>query len=60
VGEFYTPGAEDGLRYDDPRLGIEWPLAVTDISEKDRAWPLLTDRQDLRLAGTPVPLEARR
>ncbi|MVN87138.1 dTDP-4-dehydrorhamnose 3,5-epimerase [Deinococcus sp. HMF7620] len=41
VGEFYTPGAEQGLRYDDPRLGIAWPLAVTAISAKDAAWPLL-------------------
>ena len=29
VGEFYTPGAEGGLRYDDPRLGLTWPLPVT-------------------------------
>jgi dTDP-4-dehydrorhamnose 3,5-epimerase len=41
VGEFYTPGAERGLRYDDPALGIEWPVAVSVISDKDRAWPLL-------------------
>jgi dTDP-4-dehydrorhamnose 3,5-epimerase len=41
VGEFYTPGAEWGLRYSDPRLAIEWPLPVTDASPKDAAWPLL-------------------
>ncbi len=41
VGEFYTPGAESGLRYSDPRLAIDWPLPVTDISDKDGAWPLL-------------------
>ena len=40
VGEFYTPGSEGGLRYDDPALGLSWPLPVTEISEKDRAWPL--------------------
>jgi dTDP-4-dehydrorhamnose 3,5-epimerase len=39
VGEFYTPGAERGLRYDDPAFAIGWPLAVTLMSEKDRAWP---------------------
>ena len=38
VGEFYTPAAEDGLLFDDPRLGIAWPLAVTDMSDKDRRW----------------------
>lgn len=39
VGEFYTPGAERGLRYDDPALGIEWPIPVAVISDKDAAWP---------------------
>jgi dTDP-4-dehydrorhamnose 3,5-epimerase len=37
----YTPGAEQGLRYDDPALAIAWPRAVTTISAKDAAWPLL-------------------
>jgi dTDP-4-dehydrorhamnose 3,5-epimerase len=38
VGEFYTPGYERGLRYDDPAFGIEWPMPITVISEKDAAW----------------------
>jgi dTDP-4-dehydrorhamnose 3,5-epimerase len=37
----YTPSAERGLRYNDPLLGIQWPLPVTVISEKDASWPLL-------------------
>jgi dTDP-4-dehydrorhamnose 3,5-epimerase len=41
VGEFYTPGCEQGVRYDDPVVGIEWPLPVTVISQKDATWPLL-------------------
>lgn len=41
VGEFYTPGCERGLRFDDPALDIEWPEPITTISEKDRSWPLL-------------------
>lgn len=40
VGEFYTPGYERGLRYDDPAFGIEWPMPVSEISEKDQSWPL--------------------
>ena len=40
VGEFYTPGVEGGYRWDDPALGIAWPLAPEVISEKDAAWPL--------------------
>lgn len=42
----YAPGSEQGLRWDDPALGIEWPLAdlarsADLVSPKDRAWPLL-------------------
>ena len=40
VGEFYTPGSEGGLRYDDPRLRLTWPQPVTEISEKDANWEL--------------------
>jgi dTDP-4-dehydrorhamnose 3,5-epimerase len=43
VGEFYTPGVEGGLMYDDPALGLTWPLPVTEISEKDRSWRLLDE-----------------
>lgn len=39
VTEFYTPGAEAGLRFDDPTLKIDWPLEATVISEKDRQHP---------------------
>ena len=38
VGEFYTPEAEGGLRYDDPRLGLKWPLPVSVISLKDQGF----------------------
>jgi dTDP-4-dehydrorhamnose 3,5-epimerase len=41
VGEFYTPEAEGGLRYDDPRLDLRWPLPVTVISDKDQKFALL-------------------
>ena len=40
VSSPYTPGAETGLRYDDPAFGIEWP--ITDgivVSDKDTSWP---------------------
>lgn len=35
----YAPVLERGLRYDDPALAIDWPLPVTAVSDKDRAWP---------------------
>jgi dTDP-4-dehydrorhamnose 3,5-epimerase len=44
VSEFHTPEAERGLRFDDPAIGITWPLAVSAISAKDAAWPYLGDR----------------
>lgn len=37
----YTPEAEGGVRHDDPRLGIAWPLPVTDISPRDMGHPLV-------------------
>ena len=38
VSQFYTPGAEQGIRYDDPAFGIEWPVEVQVISDKDKNW----------------------
>lgn len=38
VSEFYTPGYERGIRYDDPAFEIGWPLPVSVISEKDASW----------------------
>jgi dTDP-4-dehydrorhamnose 3,5-epimerase len=41
MGDFYEPGRDRGLRYDDPRLGIAWPLEASVISKRDATWPLL-------------------
>jgi dTDP-4-dehydrorhamnose 3,5-epimerase len=38
--EFYTPGAERGLRYNDPAFGIAWPLPIASINPRDATWPL--------------------
>ena len=37
----YTPECERGVRHDDAALSIDWPLPVSNISEKDASWPLL-------------------
>lgn len=37
----YVPGSEENFRWNEPAFGIEWPLPVTVISEKDASWPLL-------------------
>jgi dTDP-4-dehydrorhamnose 3,5-epimerase len=39
--EFYHPPSEGGLRHDDPRLAIAWPLPPQDLSPRDLAHPLL-------------------
>jgi len=39
VSAFYAPESEAGVRYDDPAIGIRWPLPIADISDKDLKWP---------------------
>ena len=39
VSQFYTPGSEKGIRFDDPTVNIQWPIEVSVISDKDRGWP---------------------
>jgi dTDP-4-dehydrorhamnose 3,5-epimerase len=41
VSGAYTPSAEHGRRYDDPALGLTWPLPVSVISSKDAGWELM-------------------
>jgi dTDP-4-dehydrorhamnose 3,5-epimerase len=42
--EFYSPGAEGGIKYNDPAVNIKWPLEVTSISERDLNHPGLTEK----------------
>jgi dTDP-4-dehydrorhamnose 3,5-epimerase len=39
VSAFYAPEHERGVRFDDPRFGIRWPMIPTEMSDKDRVWP---------------------
>jgi dTDP-4-dehydrorhamnose 3,5-epimerase len=39
--EVYTPSAEVGIRYNDPMININWPLEITEISERDANHSLL-------------------
>lgn len=41
--EYYSPEHEDGIRYDDPKVGIEWPLPPVEVSEKDQNQLLISD-----------------
>lgn len=61
VGEFYAPGTEGGLLYNDPRMRFEWPLPVSEISDKDQVWkPLSEQETELKarmcLEMEPAPL----
>jgi len=41
----YCPEAERTLRYDDPRITIEWPIEATVLADKDRAAPGLDEAE---------------
>ena len=43
----YAPDCDGNIRWDDPTIGIAWPLAPTVLSEKDAAAPLLAERSEL-------------
>jgi dTDP-4-dehydrorhamnose 3,5-epimerase len=40
--QFYQPNVEGGIRYNDPAININWPLAINNISSRDNQHPLLT------------------
>ena len=40
----YVASAARGVRWDDTTLNIDWPLEVSVLSDRDRAWPELTVR----------------
>lgn len=39
--EYYHPESEDGLRFDDPFININWPLPVTKMSDRDKNFSLI-------------------
>jgi dTDP-4-dehydrorhamnose 3,5-epimerase len=45
MSEFYQPDLARGLRYDDPQVGIRWPLTVSNISQRDAALPGLHEHK---------------
>ena len=40
MGTAYVPDSARSLRWDDPTVGVAWPLPVTAISQRDREAPL--------------------
>ena len=46
VSDFYHPNDEGGLVWNDPEVGIDWPVkdeALLNIIERDRNWPKLSE-----------------
>jgi len=43
VTEFYQPGSERGIRWNDPAFNIDWPLEISVISDKDNSHPDYTE-----------------
>src|SRR5262249_31165826 len=41
LSERYSPPHEGGIRWDDPAVGIAWPLPCTLTSKRDAEWPFL-------------------
>jgi dTDP-4-dehydrorhamnose 3,5-epimerase len=39
VSDVYAPGDERGIRWNDPRFGVQWPIEPSEISGKDAGWP---------------------
>lgn len=49
----HAPEAEGGFNPQDPRIGVEWPLPIVDLSARDAALPLVDDRFDGLAPDTP-------
>ncbi|SON54427.1 dTDP-4-dehydrorhamnose 3,5-epimerase [Hartmannibacter diazotrophicus] len=49
IAQFYEADKSAGIRWDDPDIGVEWPLEPTDQSPRDLQLPLLKDIDQERL-----------
>ena len=58
VSDLYAPDCDGGIRWDDPAIGIDWPLPAgtrPELSPKDLALPLLADwRSPFSYDGRPL------
>ena len=47
--EIYYPQYEGGVRYDSPNINIDWPLPISEISERDLSLPNLNEIDPLEV-----------
>ena len=53
VTEYYSPEHDRAIRWDDPDIGIEWPVEGAPLlSEKDANAPYLRDAEVFRIGRT--------
>lgn len=45
--DFYAPGDDYGIAWDDPELAIAWPPMDYTLSDRDRQWPRLSESRNL-------------
>ena len=50
---YYDPARESGFRFDDPKVGIEWPQVELHTSERDAGAPLLEELRELLERSSP-------
>jgi dTDP-4-dehydrorhamnose 3,5-epimerase-like enzyme len=53
VSHPWNPRDEFGCRWDDPELGIPWPQAPREVSERDRGLPTLVELRALLVSAAP-------
>jgi dTDP-4-dehydrorhamnose 3,5-epimerase len=46
LSSLYDPATEAGIAWDDPEVGVEWPVSDPILSERDRAGPPLAEIAD--------------
>ena len=46
LSSYWDPAIEAGIRWDDPEVGVEWPLSDPELSERDRTAPTLAEIGD--------------
>lgn len=51
--DYYHPQSEQGILWNDPEIGIQWPLSDVTLSDKDRTNPRLKDQPATRLPSYP-------